>query len=167
MVTLRYAFTDWLSLQGRVGNDVYHDTYFSITPSGTAYRLGGSMDANQNNKGVETNADFLLSFNKKISDFDVRVSVGGNLRKNSYESTNVTGNTFNVANLYTPQNLLAPNPTNYMNQRREVQSFYYTAEFDYKNILFVNTTGRQDKFSILDGRSLFYPSVGASLFSQI
>lgn len=168
LVKLRYEFTDWLSLQGRVGTDVYHDTYFSVTPSGTAYRVGGSMDANQNNKGVETNADLLLSFNKKVNDFTIGVSAGGWLRKNSFTSTNVTGTGFNVPGLYTPQNLLSPNPTTYANKKLEVQSFYYTADFSYKNFLFLNTTGRTDKFSVLDGKSIFYPSVGASfVFSEL
>ncbi|MBS1681713.1 MAG: SusC/RagA family TonB-linked outer membrane protein [Bacteroidetes bacterium] len=164
---LRYAFNDWLTLQGRVGNDTYFDTYLSVTPSGTAYQTGGSMQQT-NSKGSETNADFLLTANKKLSsDITLNASVGGNLRRHINQSSSVSGQTFNVPGLYVVNNLLSKIPTYSYNQL-EVQSFYYTAEFNYKSFFYLNTTGRQDKFSTTDGKSIFYPSVGTSfVFSDL
>lgn len=167
VVSLKYALTDWLTLQGRVGNDIYFDGFTSVTPTGTAYQQAGSMNK-VSGKGIETNADFLLTANRKLTnDITLTASVGGNLRKNSFQSTTVSGQTFFIPFLYTDQNLLAKSPT-YLLQQKEVQSFYYTAEFNYKNFLTISTTGRQDKFSVLDGKSIFYPSVGASfVFSEL
>ncbi|GHM98684.1 SusC/RagA family TonB-linked outer membrane protein [Cytophagales bacterium WSM2-2] len=167
VVSLKYSFTNWLTLQGRVGNDIYFDNYTSVTPTGTAYLPKGGMNQ-VNSKGIETNADFLLTANKKITD-DITLtgSIGGNLRKSSLEKHTVSGQEFAIHYLYTTQNLVSRSPLDEL-YRREVQSYYYTAEFSYKNFLTLNTTGRQDKFSVLDGRSIFYPSVGASfVFSDL
>ncbi len=168
VATLRYSITDWLTLQGRFANDTYFDRYFNVTPSGTAYlNTGGLVQTDV--KGVEQNADFLLTANKKVTnDITITASAGGNLRKASYENTVFSGNNFAIPFLYTEPNIVAKNPQGYLNQKKEVQSWYYTAEFNYRNILFVNTTGRQDKFSVLDGKSLFYPAVSTSLvFSEL
>ncbi len=168
VATLRYSITDWLTLQGRFANDTYFDRYFNVTPSGTAYlNTGGLVQTDV--KGVEQNADFLLTANKKVTnDITITASAGGNLRKASYENTVFSGNNFAIPFLYTEPNIEAKNPQGYLNQKKEVQSWYYTAEFNYRNILFVNTTGRQDKFSVLDGKSLFYPAVSTSLvFSEL
>lgn len=158
---VRYAINDWLTLQGRVGNDVFFDRSTSVTPSGTAYLPTGNMTQNTS-KGIETNADFLLTAKKQLNqDLSLTVSAGGNLRKSYSELTSVSGSQFNVPFLYVANNLLSKNTT-FQVWEREVQSFYYTAEVSYKNMLFLNTTGRQDKFSVLDGKSIFYPSAGVS-----
>src|SRR5690606_11825262 len=61
---------------------------------------------------------------------------------------------------------------NFSKQYSEVgiNSLFTSVNVDYKNIVFLNFTGRNDWFSTLDPsrNNLFYPSVGASfLFSEI
>ena len=168
IVSARYNFTNWLTLQGRVGNDLFFDKNLSITPSGTGFLPDGNLFMDRRSSS-ETNADFLLTANKNIStDFATVISVGGNLRKKTTEWQFGGGDTFGVPFLYTIQNLTNQYPGISETRKLEVQSFYYTAEFSYKNLMFLTTTGRNDKFSSLDGRSIFYPSVGASfVFSEL
>lgn len=169
MASLKYDFTDWLSLQGRIGQDFYNDRTTNVTPTGTAYLAKGNITENSA-RFTELNADFLLTGRRKLTtDIDVDVSVGGNLMRSKLEIHNSTGDQFNVPFLYALQNANNRN-TRYDLIRREVQSFYYTAEFGYKNMLFLNTTGREDWFSTLpeENNHLFYPSVSASfIFSEV
>src|SRR5690606_31042294 len=54
--------------------------------------------------------------------------------------------------------------------RSQVNSLYAYADIGYKNILFLNATGRNDWFSVLNPsmNSYFYPSVGGSfIFSEL
>src|SRR5690606_15253046 len=54
--------------------------------------------------------------------------------------------------------------------RRQVNSLYAFADFGYKGILFLNATGRNDWFSVINPalNSYFYPSVGGSfIFSEV
>ncbi|HEY0679443.1 MAG TPA: SusC/RagA family TonB-linked outer membrane protein [Chitinophagaceae bacterium] len=169
MAMLKYDFTSWLSLQGRIGQDYYNDRTTSVTPTGTAYAAKGGMTENSI-KFTELNADVLLSAARKLSDdFELDVSVGGNLLRAKSEIHNSTGDQFNVPFLYALQNANNRN-TRYDLLRREVQSVYYTAELGYKGMLYLNTTGREDWFSTLpiENNHLFYPSVSASfVFSEV
>jgi TonB-linked SusC/RagA family outer membrane protein len=169
MGSLKYDFNDWLSLQGRIGQDFYSDRVTNVTPTGTAYLVRGNMTENSI-KLTELNADFLLTANRKLStNFDINAGVGGNLMRRKTEIHNSTGDQFNVPFLYALQNANNRN-TRYDLIRSEVQSFYYTLEFGYKNMFFLNTTGREDWFSTLpiEDNHLFYPSVSASfIFSEV
>src|SRR5689334_14838057 len=89
--------------------------------------------------------------------------------KRKYENLASSGDQFSIPFLYVLNNAKNKNAT-YQLLRKEVQSLYYTAEFSYKNYLFLNTTGREDWFSTLpkDNNHLFYPSVSASfIFTEL
>jgi outer membrane receptor protein involved in Fe transport len=112
----------------------------------------------------------LAGANKKIGkDFDISLNVGGNLMKRSFENVWSSGDQFVIPFLYVLNNTKNKN-TGYGLFRKEVQSLYYTAEFSYKNMLFLNTTGREDWFSTLPtaNNHLFYPSVsGSFIFTEL
>jgi TonB-linked SusC/RagA family outer membrane protein len=167
--SLRYEFTDWLYLQGRIGRDFSNDRSTSVTPTGTAYYPAGNMGENANQIS-ELNADVLAGAHKKIAkDLDMNLNAGANLRKSRFENVWATGDQFSVPFLYVLNNAKNKN-TGYGLFRKEVQSVYYTAEFSYKNFLFLNTTGREDWFSTLpeDNNHLFYPSVsGSFVFTEL
>ena len=167
--SLRYNFTDWLFAQGRIGRDYYADRNTSVTPSGTAYYPAGNMNEASNNLS-ELNADFLVGANRKVGkDFDISLSFGGNMMKRSFENVWSSGDQFVIPFLYVLNNTKNKN-TGYGLFRKEVQSLYYSAEFSYKNMLFLNTTGREDWFSTLptDNNHLFYPSVsGSFIFTEL
>ena len=121
------------------------------------------------NKGSEINADFLIGVDKKITrDINLSVSAGGNVRKSRFEQIFNSGDQFSIPFLYVLDNAKNKN-ADYSLIRQETQSLYYSAEFAYKNFLYLNTTGREDWFSTLpkENNHLFYPSVSASfIFSE-
>lgn len=171
-ITAKYAFTKSLSLQTRLGYDMTNDRSLSVTPYGTAYSNSGSGALNgfSQSQRIEMNTDALLNFNKDVtSDFNVNASVGANYRKATYEINGTSGNIFIIPYLYTPSNVKNKVPI-YDYSIIETPSVYYTADFSYKGLLTLSTTGRYDQFSTLptDKNSIFTPSVSTSfIFSQL
>ena len=171
-ISAKYSFTSYLSLQTRLGYDLTNDRSLSVTPYGTAFSNGGLGQLNglSQSQRTEMNTDALLNFSKDVlPDFSVNASVGANYRKATYESTGSSGNSFIIPYLYTPSNLKTKNVL-YDYSSRETPSLYYTADFSYKGLLTVSTTGRYDQFSTLpvNQNSIFTPSVSTSfVFSQL
>jgi TonB-linked SusC/RagA family outer membrane protein len=171
-VSAKYSFTSYLSLQARLGYDLTNDRTLSVTPYGTAYSNGGLGQLNSlaQSQRTEMNTDALLNFNKDVlKDFNVNASVGANYRKATYESTGSSGNSFIIPYLYTASNTKTKN-VNYDYNTRETPSLYYTADFSYKGLITLSTTGRYDQFSTLPSNqnSIFTPSVSTSfVFSQL
>jgi hypothetical protein len=167
----KYAFTDYLSLMGRVGYDYSSDRRFGVTPYGTLYSNAGegALDNLTLGSRLEMNSDALLSFSKNINqDFSISASLGANYRLNKFESSRLYGGNFIVPYLYTPTNLRTRN-LEYQSTQLVTPSLYYTADFTYK-FLTLSTTGRYDRFSSLPNgnRSIFTPSVaGSFIFSDL
>lgn len=175
--TLRYEFNDWLYAQGRINYD-YSTTFNernnptgvgSSTPLNAA-RTGfaGSYNVEQGT-GTDLNADFLFGTNQVFGDFSVDVSVGGNIFKTKDRTVLAGATDFIIRDLYSIGNGVS-NTQGFNFGRSQVNSLYAYADIGYKNILFLNATGRNDWFSVLNPsmNSYFYPSVGGSfIFSEL
>ena len=172
--SLKYNFTSWLYVQGRVGMDKEDDRIFQITPTGTNFsfnNLGNSGQFNglTNLTTTETNWDLFAGVSHKITDdlkFDA--TIGGNKRTNNYEYTQISGSQFIIPFLYSPTNVLTFARSYYV-YNKEIHSGYYSVDLNYKDWLLLNTTGRYDAFSTFpsDNRGIFTPSVsGGFVFSH-
>ncbi|MEN7548502.1 SusC/RagA family TonB-linked outer membrane protein [Rapidithrix thailandica] len=159
---LRYDFTDWLYIHGRLGIDWYTSRRTSIEPYGTAYKIRGSIHEIER-RVRETNMEFLVGVEKEIGVFNVSAFFGGNRMRREDETTDVGGDNFNIPFFHTISNLEAP-VVNFMDIQKGINSLFGSAEFSYKNYVFLTFTGRNDWFSSLnpETNSIFYPSVGAS-----
>jgi TonB-linked SusC/RagA family outer membrane protein len=168
-LTAKYQFTDWLYLQARTGYDLIHDDNFGITPWGTAYSRLGSINQNRG-ESTELNVDGLLGINRKLTeDLGLNIAVGANIRKNKRESIGISGSQLNIPYLYNINNTLARNQSYGFNER-QVNSAYYTVDFDFRNYLTLSTSGRYDVYSTLPAanRGIFVPAVSASfVFSDL
>ncbi|WP_111309828.1 SusC/RagA family TonB-linked outer membrane protein [Confluentibacter sediminis] len=175
--TLRYEFTDWLYAQGRINYD--YSTTFNERNNPTG--IGTSNPINQangafsgsynvdNGYGTDLNADFLLGTNNVFGDFSVDVSVGGNIFKTKDRNLRMGATDFLVRDVYSIGNGVTFTQFSDFG-RSQVNSLYAFADFGYKGILFLNATGRNDWFSVLDPalNSYFYPSIGGSfIFSEV
>lgn len=174
-VSVKYNLTDWLYIQGRVGQDFWsRDQEFNNFATGTASLAAAPAGfvngafTQESRRFRETNADILIAASKTFGDFGVDVNLGGNqmYRRSDLNSTAVQD--FVVRGLYTVMNGRVKDPI-YGLSERAVNSIYGSSEFSYKNFLFVNVTARNDWFSTLspENRSILYPSVsGSYVFSQ-
>lgn len=168
-ISAKYNFTPWAYLQGRVGYDKIHDDRLGITPTGTAFNSGsnGSMQQ-QTTQITEFNADVLIGAKHDlVKDFlNLDMSIGGNIRKNSYTGTYINANNLIIPNFYDLSNGLTRTSGNIDGVSiQQVNSAYYTADFAVKNFLILSTTGRYDYYSSIAksvGPGIFTPSVSAS-----
>lgn len=172
VVTARYDIAEWLFLQGRVGYDVMNDRTFRVEPWGTAYtnNKAGNLQELSRAQRSELNADVLAGVNKNLTtDIEMDLALGANLRKNNYELIGVSGGPFVLPYFYSYNNVVSFGRT-YDFTKREVQSAYYTADFTYKSMLTLSTTGRYDVYSTLpkNNNSIFTSSVtGSFIFGDL
>lgn len=113
----------------------------------------------------ERNTDFLLTYDKEInSDFNATISVGGNRRDEENRYRRFSANSLSVPGIYNFGNAAEPLTKTHFDDERRVNSLYGFANISYKNILFLDVTGRNDWSSTLpsDNNSYFYPSVALS-----
>jgi TonB-linked SusC/RagA family outer membrane protein len=165
-----YHFTDWLYIQGRVGQDYWsRDQEFNNFPTGQASRAAApagfvnGVYTQEARRFREVNADFILSANKEFGDYAINANVGGNHMKRHSELNSVQVTDFVIRDLYTVQNGRAKDPI-FDRVERAVNSLFAFAEFSYKKTIYINGTIRNDWFSTLseENRSIVYPSVSTS-----
>ncbi len=173
-LTARYEFTDWLYLQGRLGQDYYSRSQEYNLPTGSQ-RQAAAPPGFVNGEYVqderrfrEINTDVLLGAKQKIGDIGIDVNLGGNQMHRKLNVNNVLVNDFYTRGLYTLGNGRQLSPVSDISER-QVNSVYGATELSYKGLLFVNGTVRNDWFSTLSqqNRSILYPSVTSSfIFSD-
>ncbi len=171
MVSLDYKFTDWLKLKLRHGMDmrnafsegasavgIYNNN--AATPTYNSFSGYGS----NRTRVVETNADFLLSANKKFKDFAVGLSVGGNQQRSTYNIVGGSTGILDLPNVYTLSAGSNPKPYSSKAESR-LNSLYSFLNLSYKDYLFADVTFRNDWSSTLkpENRSFNYPSFSGSL----
>ncbi|HYF68205.1 MAG TPA: SusC/RagA family TonB-linked outer membrane protein [Ohtaekwangia sp.] len=185
--TLRYEFTDWLYVQGRFNydrgssfmewNQLNGQGASSLNDEFGNFR--GRYDIRQD-ETTDINADFLVGGSKEFGKFSVDASVGGNTWRTEFQRNQQYSRSFIVPDLYTIKNgtmtwvnetdpnLLGYEPYDY--NRTRINSLYGWAEFGYNGMVYLNFTGRQDWFSVMNpnDNSVFYPSIsGSFIFSEL
>ena len=163
-ITLKYDIFDWLYVQGAVQRDGYNMEYKEVQPTGAAADPNGFMTEYSRNFS-EMNLNYLIGFNKEWGDWSVGATLGGN-RQRTIDKTFYTtngGRPFVVDGLWSVNNLTDKRSQKDYKEYR-VNSVYATADFGWKNQIFLNLTGRNDWFSTLNpnSNSYFYPSVTLS-----
>ncbi len=173
-LSLKYQFTDWLYLQGRVGQDYYtHPVDFNIA-TGAAYLAPAPVGFNGTFYQAlttfrELNTDFLIGINKSFGNIGIDVNLGGNQMRQDFEEEGNRVQNFYVRDLYSIGNGINKFPVNNFSRRR-VNSLYGAAEVSVKQLLFLTVTGRNDWYSTLNPKSnsFFYPSGSLSfVFSEL
>lgn len=159
---LKYAITDWLFVQGRVGMDKYTRRAEDLTPQGTGFQRGGAISEGID-KVQEINMEYLIGFNKEFGKLNVTAFGGGNRMRRQNEAIFANGNDFNVPFFQAINNAKTRN-YNYGFGASGINSLFGSAEVGYDGYLFLTGTVRNDWFSVLnpENNSILYPSVGGS-----
>ncbi|RAJ99753.1 TonB-linked SusC/RagA family outer membrane protein [Larkinella arboricola] len=180
---LAYALTNGFK-RDRVFGNLKLD--WTITPELTAY-VRGALDNFVENRETkipwsysrgknggyylqdisrtETNVDAMVTYRKKINDFDWSISGGGNVMNQNYRDSYMGGAQLTIPNLYRISNV--PNTalgfTNSTAQKA-IYSLMGTANLGYKDQVYLDLTARNDWSSTLPAanRSYFYPSASLS-----
>ena len=168
-LTLKYDFTEWLSLTGRVMTDFYTDR--------REERIAvGSQAISEYSEGIrevtETNADLILNFDRRLSeDFSLNAFVGGNIRINSYHrNVGTTQGGLNVPDFYNLNNSASSVLIDDYFEERQINSVFGSASVGFRDMVYADFTLRNDWSSTLpvDDNAYLYPSVsGSFVFSEL
>jgi len=162
---INYKINDWLTASGRIGTDFYREQRKRIFSIETKDHPNGEFTEDLINL-QETNADILLSGNKRLGDkIDLNFSVGGNRMNRTYKSSRIIAPALVVPGVYNVGNSDGSPLVTDFNSERAINSLYGQASVGYDNFLYLDVTGRNDWSSTLpaDNNSYFYPSVTGSI----
>jgi TonB-linked SusC/RagA family outer membrane protein len=172
--SFNYKFLQHLSLMGRMSyiTESGQSEWFvkpgsEGTDNGHDRQYGGYSTEMSRNK--ELNTDFLFSYENRFlnSDLFVKGSVGGNHTYSSLDNR-IWGKTYQLLTgvpIYTLGNYQTyPRMTSNYGPDKITNSLYAFVNLGYKNMLYMDITGRNDWSSTLppQNNSYFYPSVSLS-----
>lgn len=167
-IALNYKILPSLSLLFRSGTDVWTDTRINVL-NFERVRNGNTTPGSYSEEVLrrqESNTDFIFTFNKSVAkDFTVNVQAGGIARSNYYKRNYLKVGQLVVDGVYNAGNANpSQNTAESAIEKSQVNSAFGSAEFGWRNSLFVNATARNDWSSTLpaEARSYFYPSVSVS-----
>jgi outer membrane receptor protein involved in Fe transport len=168
-----YDFTDWLSLNYRLGTDAYLQNIKAVDAVGTignGYTASSSTGGTQDeNYYVQQTSSYLnLTADKKFGDFTTNILLGNEVNQSYSRDQGVIGSGAAVNGFEQITSYTTYTPFNSLSKRRLI-GVYGQATVGYKDFAFVTVTGRNDWSSTFakGKNSFFYPSVNASfIFSD-
>lgn len=191
-ITLNYEITNWLNLMARAGRDFSLTQFETRNQPTDALGLQGGYYENSLNRNISNIMDFMLSAERKNilgSNIHMNLTVGGSSWQSHeyylmghsgtwyyphmYTLFNYTESTYSTddfGNLIVDQQGDNPGdiaPAEYL-LRRKTNSVYSFLNLAYKNIVFLDLTGRNDWSSTLpqENNSYFYPSLSLSFIAS-
>lgn len=159
---------DGLSLAVKSGMDLNAEFRTQQKPKLASDHLYGFY-REQNITDYEMNTDFLLRYTPELAEgpFTATFSLGGNNMIQRYNRKNVSLERLDVDDFYSLSNIASGFPAvpTAFRSEKVVNSLYGLAQFGWRDMLFVDITGRNDWSSTLakQNNSYFYPSVSMSL----
>lgn len=174
---VNYSPVKWLNFTYRFGNDFYTDarTHTAPGPKGTVGELingdndmGFINEYNLKNRIITSTA--IANFNHAFinDNLSVDFKIGHDLRDAKVRRVSTTGDTLVVPDLFLMQNTKKVLANSFISDQRNY-GFFGDLTLGWKNLLFLNITGRNDFTSTLskENRSYFYPSASISyIFSD-
>ncbi|WP_227550258.1 SusC/RagA family TonB-linked outer membrane protein [Sphingobacterium paramultivorum] len=161
---------DWTAMI-RYATDIYWENRETKIPYSYTNEPRGAYGI-VNLMNMEQNIDFLTAYTKKMSDFQITGSLGGNLRYNrgkSVQNTSKNGAGLITPGLYTLANISPLNLDFYSTiSERAINSVYGLINLSYRDMVYLDVTGRNDWSSTLpvNNRSYFYPSASLSVLAN-
>ncbi len=164
-INFNYKPLDWLSVRYTIGTDLFVDKRKEVLSLGagetdgrTAEPSGGSI-AERRIFSREINSDLIVTADRQIGD-DLRATVRVGNNVNAQTSTDVytkgigisIGGFDNISNTSTP---LIYESTS----EKRIIGLWADAQFDFKRMIYLGLSARNDWSSTLPGKSFFYPGV--------
>ena len=174
-LSANFKINDWLTIQARGNMDYWADKLRQKFYASTATALCGANGRYIEMDYQETQmyGDVMAMFKKTWGDFTLDAAIGGSINdriRNStrYDSKNASlkfANVFNIANIIMNSSASIDQK---IDEHRQLQSIFGTAQIGYKEKLFLDLTARNDWASTLaytehEKAGFAYPSVGLSI----
>lgn len=175
---INYKPVSWLNFTYRFGNDFYTDGRTHTAP-GPMDLVGEVPNLDDNEYGFvneynlrsrNLTSTFIANFNKTFANkFSVDLKLGHDLRDQRVRRSSVEGDTLVVPDLFLLDNAKRVTANSYIYDYRNY-GYFGDLTLGWKNLLFLELTGRNDLTSTLSkgNRSYFYPSASLSfVFSDM
>lgn len=167
-IKANYQFSKSFNLMGRLSN-VYNAVTGELKENKGNLASTSDKDGSYTNSfssSTDFNAEWLMRFNKKYfeNSFGVDLLAGGNHRAQKARSLSANTPSLIISDLYNLSNKTSTNNASNAQTKKLKNSFYGSANFDYKSKIFLGVTGRNDWSSALVAPydSYFYPSASLS-----
>ena len=167
--SLKYNIADWINVSGRVKldrNTTVGEKKYDASTSGLFASPAGAYYKNTA-ATQQIYSDVLVNINKTFSkQYSLIANIGASLLDEKYNLDSYGGNLLSVPNLFSFSNVNGALATAIQDgYHDQAQSVFASAQLGYRNMVFVDLTGRNDWSSALintSAKSIFYPSIGAS-----
>ncbi len=170
VVNLTYNIKDWLSMDARVSKEFISEkkeTRRNVGVrlwTGSFYSYKGSYFRDHFTRN-NTFANVLLKGKHKIGDFGINSLLGAETRDFILDGASQNAPEIELPNLFNINNVVGDPVLNQYYIQTRTNSVLGQLDFDYKNLVFLTLTGRNDWNSTLpqSNRSFFYPSASLSV----
>ncbi len=151
-----YQPFSYLKFEGRAGIDYYGAKMFQKNYYNSDFPLGGFRNVHEDNS--ELNLDFIGSFNKQFSDFNISAVAGASYRDRQFESATLGASALTVLGVYTISNRSGDAITEMDHAHERTNSVYASASVGWKDQIYLDASARNDWSSTIKD-DFFYPSV--------
>lgn len=154
-----------LFVKGIVSKDFVYTDRYNFVPIGSAFTPKGYFNSYTDQYDID-NSRVTINYNIEfLKDFGVSAFAGVNRERHNAISGSITGRDFIIPDFISYTNLSALNVPNRTESHFGTNSMFGSADIDYKKIVYLSLTGRQDWFSTLNpgNNAIFYPSIGGSI----
>jgi len=168
-IGFEWEIIDNLKLRYKLGIDTYTDKRKLTMAINSNDKKPGQIQEDEHfNRDI--NSDLILSFNKDLTnDLNFTALGGWNLYDSYYQQVYVQGDGLAMPN-FDHISISATQLVREKRKQKRTAAFYADLGVGYKNMLFLNVTGRNEWSTTLpaSNNSFFYPSVNAGfIFSEL
>jgi len=160
-----YEFTEWLSVNYKIGINTYNDRRKEITRRGSIGAAGIGQLITDDIYYQEIESNLLLTADRNFSDdISFKTILGFNINQRTGESQQVKAVNAVAFDIDDIDNFNDVTPFGGTYYRRRLLGAFGDISLGYRDFLFLNLTGRNDWSSTLPKtkQSFFYPSVSTS-----
>ena len=170
IVSANWDVADNFKITGKSGMDYIISDYTNYAARGSQFQSNGLGNyGHSTGKSRIWNSDILATYNTRISDVKMTLSLGSNYRDEYSSNVNISGTDSKVPNFYKISNYKNSYSSEYTSQKG-VYSYYGLGQFSYRGFLYFDATLRNDNSSALpkENNSYWYHSENMSLlFSKM
>ena len=163
--SLTYDLLPWLKAMGRIGTDFYRDSRQVRFEKETVDYPNGQFQS-FDYASTETNMDFLLTANKRLSDnFSILATAGVVRRDNKLAGNEQTATALVVPGLFNFSNADGNVNVNQFTNTSRINSVLGNVSLGFYNFIYLDASARNDWSSTLpiENSSYFYPSASLGL----
>ncbi|TVR14252.1 MAG: SusC/RagA family TonB-linked outer membrane protein [Balneolaceae bacterium] len=160
-----YELSDWLSVNYRLGGDFFNNRRKQVLDLGSGATGGAGQITEFNRYRAEVTSYLNLEMQHTLTeDISIRALLGNEINRFEQKTEEIVGSGLSIGGFRNISNAASINADESI-FRSLVVGVYGDLEANYRNMLFLNLSARNDWSSTLpvDNNSFFYPSVGATL----